>query len=168
MNYTYATNHLHPYTPNAMRPKTSARSQPSWRFLPTHSARTPNSSIGASARATVIQGTFLSGKPRMAIQSTGHHGTVGTVHRASPIRHRAAPVQPAAAHHTAFSIHALPPSGPGQSLPVQVQSKMKAALGTDFSDVRVNVGSQAPSIGALADTHGPNIYLAPGRYNPNL
>lgn len=43
---------------------------------------------------------------------------------------------------------------------------MKSALGADFSDVRVHVGPQASSIGALAFTRGSDIYFAPGQYNP--
>jgi hypothetical protein len=44
---------------------------------------------------------------------------------------------------------------------------MEQAFGTTFADVRVHVGSEAPSIGALAFTHGPHVYFAPGQYNPD-
>jgi ribosomal protein S18 acetylase RimI-like enzyme len=44
---------------------------------------------------------------------------------------------------------------------------MESFFGPSFSNVRVHVGDQAPSIGALAFTHGSNLYFAPGQYNPN-
>lgn len=55
----------------------------------------------------------------------------------------------------------------GQPLPVPVRQKMESFFNTSFADVRVHVGAQAPAIGALAFTHGSNLYFAPGQYNPN-
>jgi hypothetical protein len=55
----------------------------------------------------------------------------------------------------------------GQKLPTVVQRKMESFFGTDFSDVQVHSGPEASAIGALAFTHGSNIYFAPGQYNPN-
>ena len=43
---------------------------------------------------------------------------------------------------------------------------MEAFFNTSFADVRVHVGPEAPSIGALAFTHGTDLYFAPGQYNP--
>jgi hypothetical protein len=43
---------------------------------------------------------------------------------------------------------------------------MEAFFNTSFADVRVHVGHEAPSIGALAFTHGTDLYFAPGQYNP--
>jgi hypothetical protein len=57
------------------------------------------------------------------------------------------------------------PSG-GFRLPEAIQRKMEAFFNTSFEDVRVHVGPQASSIGALAFTHGSNLYFAPGQYNP--
>jgi Domain of unknown function (DUF4157) len=57
-------------------------------------------------------------------------------------------------------------AGGGQRLPETVQRKMESFFGASFADVRVHVGAQAPSIGALAFTHGSNLYFAPGQYNP--
>jgi hypothetical protein len=54
--------------------------------------------------------------------------------------------------------------GPGQRLPDTVQRKMESVFGTRFDDVRVHVGPQAAALGALAFTHGSNIYFAPGQY----
>jgi hypothetical protein len=55
----------------------------------------------------------------------------------------------------------------GMSLPREVQTKLESALGTSFSDVRVHVGSEAASIGAIAFTWGTDIHFAPGQYNPH-
>jgi len=44
---------------------------------------------------------------------------------------------------------------------------MEAAFRTDFSAVRVHVGPQAERIGAIAFTMGPDIWFAPGRYQPD-
>jgi GNAT superfamily N-acetyltransferase len=61
---------------------------------------------------------------------------------------------------------ALRPPGMGQRLPEAVQRKMESIFGTDFSGVRVHVGAEASSIGALAFTAGSDLYFAPGQYNP--
>jgi ribosomal protein S18 acetylase RimI-like enzyme len=58
-------------------------------------------------------------------------------------------------------------SGGGRLLPDSVRGKMEAALGADFSAVRVHVGPQADRIGAIAFTIGSEIYFAPGRYQPD-
>ena len=55
----------------------------------------------------------------------------------------------------------------GMPLPEDVRAKMEVAMGTDFSDVRIHVGREASSIGALAYTWGTNIHFAPGQYNPH-
>jgi hypothetical protein len=61
----------------------------------------------------------------------------------------------------------LQPKSGGQPIPDQVRAKMEAAFGTDFSDVRIHVGQEASSIGALAYTWGTNIHFAPGQYSPH-
>lgn len=58
-------------------------------------------------------------------------------------------------------------TGPGQVLPMLVQLKMESFFGTGFSDVRIHVGSQPASIGAVAFTTGSRIFFSPGQYNPN-
>jgi hypothetical protein len=58
-------------------------------------------------------------------------------------------------------------SGGGRPLPEAVRGKMEAALGADFSGVRVHVGPQAERIGAIAFTIGSDIHFAPGRYQPD-
>jgi hypothetical protein len=57
-------------------------------------------------------------------------------------------------------------TGTGQRLPEAVQRKMETLFGARFDDVRIHVGAQAASIGAVAFTHGTDIYFAPGRYDP--
>ena len=57
--------------------------------------------------------------------------------------------------------------GGGQPLPHPVRQKMESFFNTSFADVRIHVGHQAPLIGALAFTHGSNLYFAPGQYNPS-
>jgi hypothetical protein len=58
-------------------------------------------------------------------------------------------------------------SGGGRPLQEAVRSKMEAALGANFTDVRVHVGPQAERIGAIAFTVGSDVYFAPGRYQPD-
>ena len=58
-------------------------------------------------------------------------------------------------------------SGGGRPLPDAVRGKMEAALGADFSGVRVHVGPQAERMGAIAFTLGSDIYFAPGRFQPD-
>ena len=55
----------------------------------------------------------------------------------------------------------------GLPLPRDVQAKMETAFAADFSDVRVHVGHEASSLGAIAYTWGTNIHFAPGQYNPH-
>jgi hypothetical protein len=66
----------------------------------------------------------------------------------------------------AFQVPLRQKSG-GLPIPDQVRAKMESALGADFSDVRVHVGQEASSLGAIAYTWGTNIHFAPGQYNPN-
>ena len=55
----------------------------------------------------------------------------------------------------------------GLPLPDDVRTKMETAFSADFSDVRVHVGREASSLGAIAYTWGTNIHFAPGQYNPH-
>jgi len=66
----------------------------------------------------------------------------------------------------AFPVDLRPRSG-GLALPKDVQAKMEKALGASFADVRVHVGPEASSIGAIAFTWGADIHFAPGQYNPH-
>jgi ribosomal protein S18 acetylase RimI-like enzyme len=66
----------------------------------------------------------------------------------------------------AFPVDLRPKSG-GWPLPKDVQAKMETALGANFSDVRIHVGPEASSIGAIAFTWGSDIHFSPGQYNPH-
>jgi len=83
------------------------------------------------------------------------------------MQHRRAVVQRHVASGVeAFQVNLRPKPG-GRPLPPDVQAKMEAALGGDFSGVRVHVGHGAPRIGAIAFTWGSDIHFAPGLYQPN-
>lgn len=66
----------------------------------------------------------------------------------------------------AFRVPLRQKSG-GLPLPDDVRAKMETAFSADFSDVRVHIGHEALSLGAIAYTWGTNIHFAPGQYNPN-
>lgn len=66
----------------------------------------------------------------------------------------------------AFRVPLRPKAG-GLPLPSEVRTKMETAFGADFSDVRVHIGHEATSLGAIAYTWGTNIHFAPGQYNPH-
>ena len=66
----------------------------------------------------------------------------------------------------AFQVELRPKTG-GLPLPRDIQAKMEKALGANFADVRVHVGPEAASIGAVAFTWGSDIHFAPGQYNPH-
>ena len=125
----------------------------------------------------VIQGSFAGGQPRLPrspalppVAATSPTAPVPgrpavIAGRPGPIR--PVPLQPSGGH--AFAVppgFQLRPSGLGQRLPEAVQQKMEAFFDASFADVRVHVGHEAASIGALAFTIGTDLYFAPGQYNP--
>jgi hypothetical protein len=57
-------------------------------------------------------------------------------------------------------------SGRGLRLPDRLRARMEAALGADFSGVRIHVGPQPQRLGAIAFAAGSDLYFAPGRYQP--
>jgi hypothetical protein len=98
-----------------------------------------------------IQGMFQ-GRPPRAITGPG------VAAQAKPIASRPGV--------DSFQVKLQPKSG-GWPLPRDIQAKMEGALGANFSDVRVHVGPEASSIGAIAFTWGSEIHFAPGQYNPH-
>jgi uncharacterized protein DUF4157 len=66
----------------------------------------------------------------------------------------------------AFRVPLRQKSG-GMLIPDDVRAKMETAFSADFSDVRVHIGHEASSLGAIAYTWGTNIHFAPGQYNPH-
>ncbi|HWE50598.1 MAG TPA: DUF4157 domain-containing protein [Bryobacteraceae bacterium] len=65
----------------------------------------------------------------------------------------------------AFPVNMARKTG-GLPLPREIQARMESALGAQFGDVRVHIGSEAAAIGAIAFTWGSDIHFAPGQYNP--
>lgn len=59
------------------------------------------------------------------------------------------------------------PAGAGERLATPVRERMERSFGADFSGVRVHVGREAASLGALAYTQGSDLHFAPGQYQPN-
>ncbi len=126
----------------------------------------------------IIQGFFPGGRPRLPqaaaasprwpVPVSARAGTpTGGPRPILPNASRPVAVQPSGGH--AFAVppaFQLRPFGLGQRLPEAVQRKMEAFFGAGFDDVRVHVGGQAASIGALAFTIGSDLYFAPGQYNP--
>jgi len=123
-----------------------------------------------------LQPSLHPGQPPRPILPT--KAQPGALQPATPIRPQAPqPILPQRATPAAVQPHAgdafplpvnftLKPRGSGQLLPEPVQKKMEAFFNTSFADVRIHVGPEAPSIGALAFTHGTDLYFAPGQYNP--
>ncbi len=132
----------------------------------------------------VIQGFFPGGRLRMATPKASAiaqlRATATSARRVGPPsaatcprparyaqRVAASPVAQPTADRIAVDPLALRKTGPGRALPEAVRAHMEQALGADFRDVRVHVGPQAESIGAIAFTTGADIYFAPGRFNPD-
>lgn len=97
----------------------------------------------------VLQGRFAGGRPLLPRQAAAS----------------AQARMPAGAE--AFPVDLRLGRGDGKPLPADLRNTMEAAFGADFSDVRVRVGPEASSIGALAFTVGSRIYFAQGQYNPD-
>lgn len=120
-------------------------------------------------RSTVIQGYFPAG--RFVVQRQASRPNAASGARATG--------QPARGPSTGIQASGLTQAAPldsgqlnlarsmGHPLPEPVQRKMESFFNTNFADVRVHVGPQAQSIGALAFTMGSDIYFAPGQYHPN-
>lgn len=126
--------------------------------------------------AKVIQGSFLGGQPTLPPSSQAKT-VVGPPTRAFSGRPPGLPMPSFAARPGAVQRHGGGAfaveagalgllSGGGRPLPDAVRGRMEAALGADFSAVRVHVGPQAERIGAIAFTVGSDIYFAPGRFQP--
>lgn len=128
-----------------------------------------------SHHPSVVQGYFPNGLLRVSPPPAAHTVVQRRLAQPSGPQGFSRPAQPAGpavqrlANGTATQLPqtlALFGFGPGQPLPEPVQRKMEATFNSSFADVRIHVGPQAAAIGALAFTHGSNIYFAPGQYNP--
>lgn len=125
----------------------------------------------------VIQGFFLGGQMRAA-PGVVHPPAKPSTSRLTTVSRRPAPAfggGVVAQRHGGAGDHsfAVDPvrlglgKGGGSPLPESLLAKMEAALGADFSQVRVHVGPQASRIGAVAFTTGNDLYFAPGQYQPD-
>ncbi|MCG8604527.1 DUF4157 domain-containing protein, partial [bacterium] len=130
--------------------------------------------LASWAPTNVIQGVFQDGIPHTAIQMIPPQGGANTTMHApsqpSHLAHRCVTNHSdrrTANQPTAFALPYLPPPALGQPLPAEIQAKTEDLIDADFSDVRIHIGPQATSIGALAYTQGSHIFFAPGQYNPN-
>lgn len=131
----------------------------------------------------VIQGSFapvtIPSVPRPALASSS-----GDTDRATPPGQRPAPharsarptaLATAIQRHGAGQPFQLPrefacPDGGGHPLPEIVRRNMESAFNANFADVRVHVGPQARSLGALATLAGACIHaltISPNAANPN-
>jgi len=105
----------------------------------------------------VIQGRFRAGG--LAIAATAARAV-------APSATRGQAIQPQVRGHAQqLPDGVLGRSGGGRPLPEPVRVQMESFFSTDFSDVRIHVGQEAPSIGALAFAIGSNLYFAPGQLN---
>lgn len=104
-----------------------------------------------ASKGATIQGFFL--RPGVSVSAVGK------------MLQRKAAVQLRPGNES-FPVDLRPKSG-GWPLPQDIQAKMEAALGASFSDVRIHVGPEAASIGAIAFTWGSDIHFSPGQYNPH-
>ena len=124
---------------------------------------------GAGPASGVVQANLIGGTQALQARLSAQHAAL---HRRSAVAARNGVRQPqtiqrkSAGGVDAFKVSLQPKTG-GQPLPSEVRAKMETAFGMDFSDVRVHVGQEASSIGALAYTWGTDIHFAPGQYNPH-
>jgi uncharacterized protein DUF4157 len=121
--------------------------------------RAPASAVNTSS-AGVVQAHVSEG----ALQSRINLWNVKLTAGIHPFGHA---IQRKSAHGVeAFRVPLRQKAG-GLPLPSEVRTKMETAFGADFSDVRVHIGHEATSLGAIAYTWGTNIHFAPGQYNPH-
>ena len=78
---------------------------------------------------------------------------------------RSGPAQPGVGKRTlAQSVE--PSSTGGRPLPEKFRVRMERAFGVNFAAVRVHEDPEAAELGARAFTHGTDIHVAPGVYDP--
>ncbi len=102
----------------------------------------------------VIQGSFPHGMPRFS--------------EPAPVQPKAIPPRLVPLPQTAVVLPARFagfPRAAGQPLEPRLRQCLEAAFGANFADVRVHVGREAASLGALAFTSGSDVYFAPGQYD---
>ena len=128
-----------------------------------HGPAQPTQSQGAGVfTAGVVQANVVGGNH--ALQARLNLWNTRLATRNSPVPQS---IQRKTGHGVeAFKVPLRQKSG-GLPLPDDVRTKMESAFSADFSDVRVHIGREASSLGAIAYTWGTNIHFAPGQYNPH-
>jgi hypothetical protein len=124
--------------------------------------------FGAGASAGVVQANLIGGTQALQARLAGQHAALHQRNNNAAAKNNNSQTiqRKSAGGVDAFKVSLQPKTG-GQPLPGDVRAKMETAFGTDFSDVRVHIGQEASSIGALAYTWGTDIHFAPGQYNPH-
>ncbi|NLZ52602.1 MAG: DUF4157 domain-containing protein, partial [Thermoanaerobacteraceae bacterium] len=145
--------------------------------------------IGNQAVSGIIQAKLTVGPvndyyereaDRVAEQVVGksHHNHQGNTLSIKPIVQRAyaspiADKDESKAHETNSAIENKIKinQGRGKPLPENTRNFMESRFGTDLRQVRIHTGPEARQLSqelkAEAFTHGKDIYMAPGRYNPH-
>lgn len=116
----------------------------------------PRQTLPAGGSGGVIQGRFQAGGPRLPVPAALQRRSAAGSEREGPGQQLVPP-----------ALLNLGASGQGRPLPDKVRAKMESFFRTDFSQVRIHVGPEAPRIGAHAFTTGSRIYFAPGQFNPD-
>jgi Domain of unknown function (DUF4157) len=117
---------------------------------------------GAGPVSGVVQANVIGGNPALRARLSLLANDSG----AAPVQMAHSVQCQAGSGVEAFQVPLRQKSG-GLPLPSEVRTKMETAFSADFSDVRVHVGHEASSLGAIAYTWGSNIHFAPGQYNPH-
>ena len=139
--------------------------------LPEHPAQRRPSTASAPIGRSAIDHRFREPHAAVAVQRSSAFGLPphpATVARQSARAPRSASVQaktPVRAFRTPEGF--LDGQQRGEALPPAVKRQMEHYFETDFSDVRIHVGSEASAIGALAFTLGTDLYFAPNQYQPH-
>jgi hypothetical protein len=118
----------------------------------------------------VIQGFFVGGRPRASVPLAQPKAVLQPPGPPAPAFVALATLVQARGRGDSFQVDPAQlglVSGGGRMLPDAVRGRMEAALGADFTNVRIHVGPQAERIGAVAFTTGSDIYFAPGRFQPD-
>jgi hypothetical protein len=121
-----------------------------------------HSSRGAGPVSGVVQANVIGGNPALRARLSLLANDSG----AAPVQMAHSVQCQTGSGVEAFQVPLRQKSG-GLPLPSEVRTKMETAFSSDFSDVRVHVGHEASSLGAIAYTWGSNIHFAPGQYNPH-
>jgi hypothetical protein len=153
---------------NAAPPRANPAARPPQRAQSVQ-LKTSNAAPIARGRfsAGVVQANLIGGTQALQARLSAQHATLHQRNaKAQSVGSSQTIQRKSAGGVDAFKVSLQPKTG-GQPLPGDVRTKMETAFGMDFSDVRIHVGQEASSIGALAYTWGTDIHFAPGQYNPH-